>query len=79
MEKHWSCFNHHLKRILALRKSSRTAQELVHEVQMAGSRTSVLELVLELVLRVLEPVQELKFWNLPFVSELRNVQELHFS
>ena len=50
---------------------------------MAGSRTSVLELVIfvlhELVLElVLEPVQKPKFWKQPFVSDLRNVQELHF-
>ena len=31
--------------------------ELVHEVQMAGSRTSVLELVLELVQELVHEVQ----------------------
>ena len=40
-----------------VQECSRTIHGLVHEVQMAGSRTSVLELVLELVQELVHEVQ----------------------
>ena len=39
------------------KKVQNLVQELVHEVQMAGSRPSVLELVLELVQELVHEVQ----------------------
>ena len=43
-----------------LRKKYKNSQELVHEVQMAGSRTSVLELVLEPLRLRTAPVKKFK-------------------